>query len=203
MLPRTESTAPLAMGLGKHATGQTNFDSGEFSDSIYSVPSFPSKNNAILAVNRPSLVGLIWHSHTVRAFHPIRLNSRRFLASRALLPASLFTQNALRVAGTDCPLRHACRCQKQPWTNTTLRMDGKTRSGESGEESGDAIRISLAKRKKGTGYFLLTARCLAGCRVLPGSGGHALATERCRMAPSRWHVAGEEVPLFYLYSDGL
>ena len=64
-------------------------------------------------------------------------------------------------------------------------------------------RVIAEKWKRGQATFLLTAGCLAGCHVLPGSGGHALATERCRTAPSRWHVAGEEVPLFYLYSDGL
>jgi hypothetical protein len=90
------------------------------------------RNLQTLRARRSSPLGPVWHSHTTSTPHPIRRNARRCIASRARFPSSFLRQNAARVVGIERPLLHAWRCQKQPWTKTTFRRLGKTRSGVPG-----------------------------------------------------------------------
>jgi len=73
--------------------------------------------------------GLISHSQTTRGYQPISLSSADTLMSRSTLAASFLLQNSVLVCGSLAFRQSACRCQKQPFTNTTLRFEANTKSG--------------------------------------------------------------------------
>lgn len=64
--------------------------------------------------------------------HPIASRAMRFARSRRTLPRNFFIQKSRRVFGTEARTQPLCLCQKQPWTNTTVRHRGSTMSGVPG-----------------------------------------------------------------------
>jgi hypothetical protein len=72
------------------------------------------------------------HSQISMTRHPIASNAVRFARSRRTLPRSFFSQKSRRVFGNEARGQALCLCQKQPWTNTTVRQRGRTMSGVPG-----------------------------------------------------------------------
>jgi hypothetical protein len=72
------------------------------------------------------------HSQISMTRHPIASNAVRFARSRRTLPRSFFAQKSRRVFGNEARGQALCLCQKQPWTNTTVRQRGRTMSGVPG-----------------------------------------------------------------------
>lgn len=72
------------------------------------------------------------HSQISMTRHPIASNAVRFARSRRTLPRSFFAQKSCRVFGNEARGQSLCMCQKQPWTNTTVRQRGRTMSGVPG-----------------------------------------------------------------------
>ena len=72
------------------------------------------------------------HSHTTTTRQPRVSSARTAAASRATLALNFVRQNSRRVFGVVVLLHPRCRCQKQPWTKTTVRCLLSTRSGEPG-----------------------------------------------------------------------
>lgn len=69
------------------------------------------------------------------ARHRRRRRRERLRLSLALLSANFVRQNPTRVFGVRRPFRHACRCQKHPWTRMTHRSVSITTSGQPGNSS--------------------------------------------------------------------
>jgi hypothetical protein len=72
------------------------------------------------------------HSQMVNTAQPDLLSSSSFLRSLARLAANFVAQNSIRVLGVVAFGQFLCRCQKQPFTNTTVRCFERTRSGVPG-----------------------------------------------------------------------
>lgn len=72
------------------------------------------------------------HSQTVTTFQPSRRSSRALRRSRSTLLRNFACQNAVRDLGAYAKRHPQWRCQKQPWTNTTVRYLGSTMSGRPG-----------------------------------------------------------------------
>lgn len=116
---------------------------------------------------RRSWTFLIWHSQTVITFQPLSINSRFDLASRAMFASNFSDQNPLLVFGVDARPHPSCRCQKHPWTSTTVLCLGRTmsgRPGRSGAWSRNLYPIACNKRRTTISGFVFlprTARMLA------------------------------------------
>jgi hypothetical protein len=91
-----------------------------------------ARNAASTAANAPDLMS---HSQRVRTSQPSSASAFRLRASRSTLADSFARHQSCRVLGSTAFRQPGseCRCQKQPWTNTTLPKRGKTRSGRPGK----------------------------------------------------------------------
>lgn len=87
-----------------------------------------------IAAKIPSRVSVLTvsHSQTTITFHPSFRSARECFRSRAALPLSFASHQVLRCVGVEQPRHPRCRCQKQPWTKTTVRYFGSTISGRPG-----------------------------------------------------------------------
>jgi hypothetical protein len=79
-----------------------------------------------------TLLFLVSHSQTINTRQPADRSVRCTRRSRATLAANLVSQNARRAFGVVVRRQPPCRCQKQPWTNTTACRLGSTISGRPG-----------------------------------------------------------------------
>src|SRR5258707_196855 len=73
------------------------------------------------------------HSQMTSTFHFDAFSARIFRLSRALLAANFLHQKIDRTLGVVVFEQPLCRCQNQPWINSTLCRLGKTRSGLPGK----------------------------------------------------------------------
>jgi len=74
----------------------------------------------------------VWHSHTVTTLQP---SARRAFAARrslATLSSNFRVQNGTLLFGVYANEHRGCRCQKQPWTRTTIPCRTRTMSGRPG-----------------------------------------------------------------------
>ena len=95
-------------------------------------------HDLVSAAKRRSTVpaSLVSHSQITRTRQPSSLSAASWRASRATLAANFSVQKAIRDFGVVAYRHPACRCQKQPWTNTTRRCFGSTTSGRPGRSFG-------------------------------------------------------------------
>ena len=71
------------------------------------------------------------YSHMIRTRQPVSKSSVADFLSLISLSLSFCRHKSFRVSGSF-ERAHLWRCQKVPWTNTTVRDCGKTRSGRPG-----------------------------------------------------------------------
>lgn len=72
------------------------------------------------------------HSQITSGSQPAVRNDSRTRLSRSVFLANFKRQKSAFDAGVVAWRQPGWRCQKQPWTRTTFRRDGKTRSGRPG-----------------------------------------------------------------------
>jgi hypothetical protein len=72
------------------------------------------------------------HCQTTITRHPISASRAEFDASRRTLPSNLFIENSAFDFRMVVSLQPGCRCQKQPFTKTTVFYFGSTSSGRPG-----------------------------------------------------------------------
>ena len=92
----------------------------------------PASQDLIRFPRRAKCLADNWHSHTTTTFHPKARRAVVLRRSRSTLAANLLDQNWLLLDGVDANLQPTCRCQKQPWTNTTVLHLASTTSGRPG-----------------------------------------------------------------------
>ena len=87
--------------------------------------------------SRPdTLAGLrSWHSHTTTTCHPSRRRRSEILRSRRTFALNLLVQNSTLDFGKYARRQFLWRCQKQPWTRTTVAYRGSTMSGRPGSSA--------------------------------------------------------------------
>jgi hypothetical protein len=107
------------------------------------------------------------HSHITPVRHPKSANAALTRRSRSRVLRNLSSQKAARVLGQAARRQPSWRCQKQPFTNSTNRLDGKTRSGVPGRSrrcirkrypSACAIRRTVTSARVSTERTLLMLR---------------------------------------------
>lgn len=87
---------------------------------------------AARSLERSSPARCALHSHTTTTLQPASLKAAWFRRSRAAFPSNFSTQKARLLLGVVQFLHPRCRCQKHPWTKTTVLYFGMTMSGRPG-----------------------------------------------------------------------
>jgi hypothetical protein len=78
------------------------------------------------------LLSRVWHSQITRTVQPSFSRLCRHCRSLMTLALNFWFQKAFRLFGEYVNLQFLCRCQKHPFTKTTVRNLGRTISGQPG-----------------------------------------------------------------------